>query len=108
MIKATHVITLFLVGLIAGFAGGALSVRVLTRETKGKQAGDVIQARRFQAVGNGGRIRAEFGVENGETPFVKMFGADGGERFWMILDNVHDPIMMMKDVKGNIRTYWGH
>jgi len=108
MIKTTQTITLFLVALVAGFAGGALSVRVLTRSKTGKQAVDVIQAQRFQAVGNDGRIRAEFGVENGETPFVKMFGLDGGERFWMILDNVDEPIMMMKDVKGNIRTYWGH
>ena len=96
-----------LIGIVAGFAGGHLA-NSMRRHTNVQQPTDVVRAKQFEVTGTGGVVRARFGLESGDLPTVILFGPDGTERLWIGLDNVNEPLITMRDNKGDGRVYFGH
>jgi len=108
MSKGMQLAAVALVGLISGLAGGALAVSVAGRGKNTQASSDVMRAKQFEAIGANGTVRARFGLETGDVPILRLFSQNGSERFSIILDNVGEPIVMMEDVSGNTRAYFGH
>lgn len=108
MSNAKQLAAVALIGLVAGLAGGALAVSLTGRSKNVRQSADVIRAKRFEAIGENGTLRARFGLASGDVPSVILFGPDGSERLWIGLDNIDEPVILMHDIKGDIRAYFGH
>jgi hypothetical protein len=53
-------------------------------------------------------VIARFGLASGDLPAVILFGPDGSERLRIGLDNVYEPVILMHDIKGDIRADFGH
>jgi len=104
MSNAKQLAAVALIGLVAGLAGGSL-----TGCSKNvQQSADVIRAKRFEAIGENGTVIARFGLASGDLPEVILFGPDGSERLRIGLDNVYEPVILVHDIKGDIRADFGH
>ena len=97
-----------LIGVVAGFVGGAFSASPFARRGAAPKQPNVIRARQFDAIGEDGKVRARFGLDSGDVPIVRLFGLGEKERFSIMLDNVDEPIMVMEDINGNTPAYLGH
>jgi hypothetical protein len=108
MNKIAQFAAVALVGVIAGFAGGTLAASLVARRVSIQQPPVIIRAKQFEAIGEKGVVRARFGLDRGDVPVMSFLGPDEKERFSIILDNVDEPVMMMKDTPGNTRVVFGH
>ena len=97
-----------LVGLAAGLGGGVVATSLSGGRKSAQQSADVIRAKRFEAVGENGKVIARFGLASGDLPELIMFGPDGSERLRIGLDNVYESVILMQDTKGDIRADFGH
>jgi hypothetical protein len=84
--------------LVAGFLGASFAGARVSRSDI-QAADNVLRARRFEAIGDSGIVRAALAVEGGDVPIVTLYGTDGKERMELTLDNVDEPVVMMRDRK---------
>jgi hypothetical protein len=108
MNKLTQFAAVAFIGVVAGFAGGAFATSILARSQIFQRPPEVIRAKQFEAIGEKGVARARFGLDSGDVPMMRFLGPDGQERLTIMLDNINEPIIMMKDIKGNMRAVFGH
>lgn len=108
MSDKNQVMAMFLIGLLSGFGGGMLAVLTVGHGKTGSQSQAIIQAKQFDAITASGVVRARFGIESGDNPAIKLFAPNGAERLTIGLDNVDEPLIMMRDTKQNIRAVLGH
>lgn len=108
MNNAKQLTVVCLIGLVSGFVGALIAIFIMRHNEKALQSADVIRARQFEAVTTNGLVRARFGAKSGDDPSLELFGPDGSKRLSLVLDNVDEPLIMLRDSKENIRVVLGH
>ena len=108
MSKIGHFVAITVIGVVAGFIGGAFAGLMFARRSDVQKPAEVIRAKRFEAIGENGVVRARFGLDGGDVPVMRFLGPDEKERLTMMLDNTNEPLVMMEDTKGNLRVVFGH
>src|SRR4051794_15046502 len=99
------VTTATVLALLAGVLGGFFASYWFMRQRKEPE---VVRAKRFDVVSANGTVRATLALEGGELPKLALYAPDGKERVLLSLDNIDEALLMMRDRKGDIRTFFGH
>ena len=108
MFNTKQLLIVFLIAVCAGFVGGGIAVLTVRQNHGIESSPDVVRAKQFEVVTTSGIVRARFGLESADNPYLELFAPNGGHRLSLGLDNVAEPVIYLSDAKENIRTIWGH
>ncbi len=105
MTNSRQLVAVAIVAFAAGFAGALVASHVTQKGNGASQDVKVVRARAIEVVGSDGNVRVKI---DGEQQEISMLTASGKERLTIALDNADEPIILLRDVKQDIRAYFGH
>ncbi len=105
MSNSKQLVVVALVAFTAGFAGAFTASHVARSDKAAAQSSSVVRSRMFEAVGSDGTVRVRVDADQQR---ISILTAGGKERLSIALDSADEPIILMRDVKEDIRAYFGH